>query len=534
MIYAFDDYVLDTERFELRRANAPVPMEPQVFELLTHLIEGRDRVVSRDELFQQVWKGRFVSDAALSSRIKDARRAIGDDGTGQRRIRTIHGRGFRFVGDVRATDGASSDDRPAPSGLGAAERLAIRRSETLVAEVMARPAIAVLPFRDATAGAGASYLADGLTDEITAALCAWRYFPVISRNTAFRYRGTDATAKEIGREIGARYLLTGSVQCREAQLKVQAALIDCEDDRQMWSRRLVRPLPEVVDVEEELAERIVGMLEPEMRGAEMHRIVRKSVDDWTAWDLTMRALWCANRAGDDEHAEAIRLAEAAAGRAPDWYLPYALIAFVRFQRAMRSFSTADARTAFADTLDAARRALAIDQGSWLAHALTGVGELWTHRHHERALDHVHRAIELNPSACWTHHFAGCILGFSGDPAAARRLQARIFRIDPAYPYTAVIESDLGLWHLLDGEWDAAQAHLERAVQWDPAYGRALQRRVALGGLIGDRGLAQSALDRLAELGMPLTREQILTSYPFRNPVHRDTFFDGFRRAGLNL
>jgi TolB-like protein/Tfp pilus assembly protein PilF len=399
---------------------------------------------------------------------------------------------------------------------------------------MARPAIAVLPFVDATGDAGSSYLADGVADEITAALCAWRCFPVISRNTAFRYRGSDAPAPSIGRAIGARYLLTGAVQISGERIKVSVALIDAEDDHQVWSQRLVRPMAEVFRVEEEIAEQIVGMLAPEMQGAEMHRIVRKAPEDWTAWDLAMRAMWCANRAGDAEHDEAIRLAEAAAARAPDWYLPYALVAFVRFQRAMRSFSAADARTAFADTLEAARRALAIDQGSWLAHALTGVGELWTHGHHQRAVDHVNRALELNPSACWTYHFAGCIIGFSGDPPAARRLQARIFRIDPAYPYTAVIESDLGLWNLLEGDLDTAESHLDRAVQWDPAYGRALQRRVALGGLKGDRAMARQALARLAEIGIPLAREQILTSYPFRDPGHRERFFDGFRRAGINL
>jgi hypothetical protein len=143
-------------------------------------------------------------------------------------------------------------------------------------------------------------------------------------------------------------------------------------------------------------------------------------------------------------------------------------------------------------------------------------------------------MELNPSACWIYHFGGCITGFAGDPQTARQHGARVFRIDPAYPYMAVIHSDLGLWHMLEGNLDAAADHLGRAEQWDPAYGRGLQRQVALAGLRGDRAAVGRAIGRLAEIGAPLAREQIMTSYPFREQRHRALFFDGFRRAGVNL
>lgn len=526
MIYAFEDCTLDTELYELRRDGARAAVEPQVFDLLCLLIENRARVLGRDEIFSCIWKDRFVSDSALSSRVKDARKAIGDDGAAQRLIRTVHGRGFRFVGAVREVLAAA----PAVS----APAVAPPSPEAMVQEVMSRPAIAVLPFADHTCRAGSSYLADGVTDEVTAALCAWRHFPVISRNTAYRFRASDLPAPEIGRAVGARYLLVGALQRGGDRIKLTAALIDAEDDRQMWSGRIVRPMDEVFTLEEDLAAEVVGQLEPEMRNAELQRILRKPADDMTAWDLAMRAAWCANRSGEMEFDEAERLAEEALARAPDWYFPYALVAFVKFQRAMRAFSAADARTAFAETLKAARRALEIDAGSWLAHALCGVGELWTNLNHDRALSHVHRAIELNPSACQAYHFGGCITGFAGDPEAARRHQQRIFVIDPAYCYTAVIEADLGLWHMIEGDLDSAERHLRRAEQWDLAYGRAYQRQVALGGLKGDRRISDRAIARLNEIGTPLNREQLLGSYPFRVVAQRETFLRGLRSAGVNI
>ncbi|MGM0584580.1 MAG: winged helix-turn-helix domain-containing protein [Pseudomonadota bacterium] len=524
MIYAFEDCTLDLDRVELRRAGEPVAIEPQVFEVLRVLIDRRERVVTRDELLAQVWNGRFVSDSALSSRIKSLRRAIGDDGKAQRLVRTVQRRGFRFVGEVREIAPAAQPPAPAPAPA----------PERMVAELLSRPAVAVLPFTDMTTPTGAGYLADGVTDEVAAALCAWRCFPVISRNTSFRYRGSDLSAPEIGRATGARYLLVGALQVSEGRARLSAALIDAETDRQMWSGRILRPVDEIFTLQEALAREVVAQIEPEMRAAEMQRILRKPAGDLDAWDLAMRAMWCANRGAEGDFDEAERLASGAAERAPHWHLPYALIALVKFHRAMRGFSAADARTAFAGTLQAARRALEIDGASWIAHALTGVGELWTNRDHDRALAHVHRAIELNPSACQNYHFGGCITGFSGDPAAARRHQGRIFRIDPAYAYAAVIEADLGLWHMIEGDLEAAAARLERAERADPRYGRAYQRQVALGGLKGDRGISERAIRRLSEIGTPINREQLIASYPFRREEQREVFFTGLRRAGVNV
>jgi tetratricopeptide (TPR) repeat protein len=254
----------------------------------------------------------------------------------------------------------------------------------------------------------------------------------------------------------------------------------------------------------------------------------------TSWELAMRGSWMIRAGGETDFAEAERLATASAALRPDWVLPYSLIAAARFQHGMRGFSAADSRTAFAGTLEAARRALEIDDRAWIAHALCGVGELWTNHNHERALRHVNRAIELNPSASMNYHFGGCVAGFSGQLETARQHQERLLRMDSVYPYTAVIEADLGLWHLLGAEHDAAEERLVRAHKWDPGYGRALQRMVSLYGLRGERNRAMQAARKLSDLGLPLDLKTIAASYPFRRTEDRDVFIDGLKRSGVNL
>lgn len=298
MQYVFGNFTIDPGRFELSARGHHLAVEPQVFDVLRHLVENRDRVVSTEELIDKVWSGRIVSDSAIASRVRDVRRALEDDGATQRWIRTIRGRGFRFVGEVEVTpdvEPASAIAEPIVAGLP-------ERSEQIASEVLCRPAIAVLPFTDLSDNSGASYLADGLTDEVIGALCAWRWFPVIARNTSYRFRNSGLSAAEIGRSCGARYLLQGAIRCELARIRVSIELIDAERDLVIWHTGIKRATGDLLILEEEIAADVVTMLEPEIRGAEMRRVLRKASGDPGAWDLAMRAKWHAHR-GDFETAE---------------------------------------------------------------------------------------------------------------------------------------------------------------------------------------------------------------------------------------
>ena len=196
MIHAFDRYRLDTDTRELQSGDALVSIEPQVFALLRLLIENRERVVSKDEIIERIWGGRIVSESAVASRVKSARRAIGDNGEAQRLIRTIHKLGFRFVGDVAST-GA-----PTAVAMGPADEAHAAR----VDDQASRPSIAVLPF--ALVGVAGAYgsIADALPHDLIVELSRLRWLFVIARGSSFQFRGSDAAIERVRTALSVRYL----------------------------------------------------------------------------------------------------------------------------------------------------------------------------------------------------------------------------------------------------------------------------------------------------------------------------------------
>jgi TolB-like protein len=277
VIYEFGLYKLDADRLELWCDDEPVAVEPQVFSLLLCLIENRERVVSKDQLIEQVWNSRIVSDATMSSRINAARHAVGDDGKAQTVIRTIPRRGFRFVAEVSenaAAHGTASEltrtgAAPAPGG---------------------KPTLAVLPFRNMSRDAEQDYFADGVTEDLITALSSIRWLFVIARNSSFSYKGDSPEAVEVASDLGVRYVLQGSVRKAGDRVRISAQLIDSFTGTHVWADRYDRELGDIFALQDEMAETIVGAIEPELAKAERQRARSKRPDRLDAWDLYQRGL----------------------------------------------------------------------------------------------------------------------------------------------------------------------------------------------------------------------------------------------------
>jgi TolB-like protein/predicted ATPase len=260
--FRFGDHSLDTDRRELRRGGALVALEPQVFDLLVYLVQNRDRVVSKDNLFQSVWGGRIVSESALTSRITAVRKAIGDNGRAQRLIRTMPRKGLRFIGSVeevepRATPGHTSamvSKDPARAGFALPDK----------------PSIAVLPFTNLSGDPDQEHFADGMVEEIITALSRIRWLLVIARNSSFIYKGQAADVKRVGRELGVRYVLEGSVRKAGGRVRIATQLIDALNGAHLWADHFDGSLEDVLGLQEDVAIRVAGIIEPALRAAETH------------------------------------------------------------------------------------------------------------------------------------------------------------------------------------------------------------------------------------------------------------------------
>ncbi|RYX93353.1 MAG: CadC-family transcriptional regulator, partial [Bradyrhizobiaceae bacterium] len=201
MPYAFAGFVLDPDRRELTRGADRIAITPQAFDLLLHLVDNRDHVVSKDALLDAVWSGRIVSESTLASHINAVRKAVGDSGGEQHLIRTVPRKGFRFVADV--------------SELLTRPETAVEPAQAVAGVALPlpdRPSIAVLPFLNLSGDPQQDYFVDGVVEDIILALSRIRWLFVIARNSSFTYRGRAVDARQIGRELGVRYLLEGSVR----------------------------------------------------------------------------------------------------------------------------------------------------------------------------------------------------------------------------------------------------------------------------------------------------------------------------------
>ena len=277
--YLFENYALDTERRELRRAGNLITLEPQVFDLLEYLVRHRERVVTKDDLIASIWRGRIVSESALSTRINALRVAIGDSGEEQRLIRTLPRRGLRFVGAVREEQKSHAGGF---TGAGAEQ-------EKAMLALPDKPSIAVLPFTDMDHNPEQEYFADGVAEEIITALSRCNWLFVIARNSSFTYRGRAVDIRQIGRELGVRYILEGSVRRGGNRIRFISQLVDATTGAHIWADRFEGEMSDVFELQDRITESVVAVIEPNLQRAEIERLKRKPVSNLDAYDLMLRA-----------------------------------------------------------------------------------------------------------------------------------------------------------------------------------------------------------------------------------------------------
>jgi TolB-like protein len=514
MLYRFESFELDTARVELRENGEARPVERQVFALLALLVENRERLVSKDEILEKVWDGRIVSEAAVSSRVKSARQALGDDGKSQRFIRTVHRQGFRFVASVRA-------ERDVPT---------VAESPGGPPEPAERPSIAVLPFRLVGDAGPWAPIADALPHELIAELSRLRWLFVTARGSSFRLRAADIDAGEVGRLLGVRYSLSGSVEVAGPRLAVTVDLVDTRSGGVVWADRFAGAIDAVHPIRAEIRARILAALEVQipLHEANLARLtVTEKLDAWSAYHLGLQHMYRFNR---KDNAAAAALFAHAVARDPGFARAHAGLSFVHFQTAFLR-NTDDLATEIALARRHAERGVDLDPLDPFVNFTMG-RTFWLEGDLDGSLGWLERSTAISPNyaqgiyaRAWTETLAG--RGLEGRDHVDFAMQ-----LSPLDPLYYAMLGTRAFTHVAEGEDAEAAAWAERAARSPGAHVLIAMIAAAVQALAGDDARAAAWAANVRERKPALTRADFFRSFPMKSETMRARMSGALERLGF--
>ncbi len=393
-----------------------------------------------------------------------------------------------------------------------------------------RPAIAVLAFENLSRDPEQDVLGDGIAEDILTRLAMWRWLPVIARNSSFAYKGRAVDVKKVGSELGARYVLEGSVRRAGNRVRVTGQLIDAESGHHVWAERYDREIDDIFALQDEITDAVVAALEPAVGRAEMQRAQRKTPTDLDAWDLYQRGMSEMTKATRDSLDTARDLFQRSVQHDPNFAPALAAHAIADFIDNTLGFSADTAEMVVAAEA-AAQRAVSLDDLEPLAHAGLAYATFMTGKH-QAAVAAGRRAVELNPSFALGYHALAAALYGSGmhdDAIDAVRKAIRISPNDPClFLFLGVFSASLYMQH----DYADAVETAGHAVERFPWYASALRWQMMALAQLGRDAEAKELLSRFLMLAPNYTLRSASHSYTFQRQVDLDHFLEGLRKAGL--
>jgi TolB-like protein/DNA-binding winged helix-turn-helix (wHTH) protein len=547
MKYRFAEFEIDLSQQELRRLGESVHIEPQVFDLIVHLVRNHGRIVSKDELIETIWNGRIISEAALSSRINSARRALGDNGNDQAFIRTLHKRGFRFVGHVQELTAPEAhverarlvpDDAVAPGSIPVRVSVSAEVSglddvvsESVKAEAITRSSIAVIPFGNMSGDPENDYFSYGLTEDIIRHLARNRWLSVISRHSTVAFQGRVVDPREVGEQLGVRYVMFGSVRKNREAVGITAELVRARDGKQLWSDKYDLQLEHIFDIQEEMASQIAATIEPELSKVEQQLAARKAPESLDAWDCYQRGLWNFwqfTTPGFDSAETYFRRAIAAD---PNFARGHGALSYVNLQRAFIA-EPKDRPARLETALRQARDAVALDDLDCFCHCVLGRALCLT-RQNDEALAALDVSLELNPSFAQAYFAQGFNLLWYGREIEAETLLDRATMLSPRDSHISSFHHVRSWTHFSLGEYDVAAEFARRAVRQPNVTYQAFASLSASLGLLGERAQAEVAAVELLQRKPNYSIETARQAFFFCNDLgFIERFVEGLRVAGI--
>jgi len=521
--HRFESYTLDVERRELRCGGELRHVEPQVFDLLHFLIVNRERVVSRDEIFQAVWHGRIVSDAVLSSRLNAVRAAIGDDGTQQRLIRTVYGKGFRFVG---ALFGATNSP-PAASIVVPAYRFAEALKDA--------PVIAISPF--ATIGDDDSHgraVAAALTETTAVSLHEIDWLRVAASYSGTTPTGSPSNSKAVFGKLRVRYLLLGSVQRDRDELRIVVRLVETASGIHLWAGRFHCPIVDSFRGPEQIAAKLACAVRDRIFAAESIRSRQNKPESLGAWGSIVAAVALMNTRKRPDLRMAQALLRKVISIDPKCAPCFSLLSIMATQSVHLGWKAQE--TARPVALRAAEKAIDLNSDDGWSHVALGYARLLIDNRPEDAIDIFATALKLNPNLAIAHYFIALASAYTGNCAASFRHADLAEQLAPhdllALGNAGVQDNVRATASFVADRYRDGISFARKAIALSPRQTSAYRQLVLNHAFAGDREDAAAALAAVRTLApdIPLWLRQQESRWSSRQDHQK--YVDAFRLAGV--
>ena len=516
MAWIFGDFRLDPERFELSCGAELVRLEPQVLALLCLLVRHHDRMVTKDEIVEKIWNGQSVSDASISSRIRSARQAVGDDGHHQTTIRTVHGRGFRFVAEVVETAPAQAAKATAPPETNS--------------PLTGRPSIAILPFRPLAMTPELAILADAIPYEIIQALSRLRWLAVIARGSSFRFRKPDPDLELIATALGARYVLSGIIEANVSRLAVTLELSDASTNEVIWGDRINAPLDAVDDLRSRVVEHLVTALDVyiplnEARSSQMAAL--ETLDAWANYHLGLQHLY---RFTTNDNQRAKGLFERAVMLDPHFARAHAGLSFTSFLEAFLHLGP-HLKEATRAARHHAERGLELDSLDPFANFTMGRSH-WLTDDLDAAAEWLARATTLNPNYAQGFYSSAMTSMLTGNLAATEVGLDTALQLSPLDPLLYGMHGVRSQMFIQSGDYAAAARWGDRAAATPGAHYLIAMIAMVANGLAGRHDTAARWRQTVRQRKPDASATHYFAAFPTRDIASKTLIADELRRHGF--
>jgi TolB-like protein len=518
----FENFRLDRRGGVLYRLgqadeSAPVVLGSRAIGLLGLLAARRGEVVSKDAIMKAVWPGRVVEEANLNVQVSRLRQILDQNRAQGSCIQTIPGRGYCFVASV--------------SRLGADPQSVTPTVTELDAHLQQRLSIVVLPFDNLSRDQGQQYLADGITEDLTTNLSRFTDMLVISRNTAFTYRGKPPDTRQIGCELGVRYVLKGSVRRSARRVRVNAQLIEAETDAHLWAERFDCHLSDLFALQDAVAAAIAGAIEPELLKSERDRIARRPPKTEDAYEFYQRGLWHLYRYTKEDNLEAQALFRRALAIDGQYTQATVQLAITHCNAAYLGWGD-NLTVNYNEAYELAQHAVSLDARYPPAHFALGLVCMWTHRS-DAAMSSFQEAIDLNPSYSAAHVLLGQMHLYRGHPEKAIALAEKGIRLSPKDPRLFIWLPALAGAHYQLRHYAQAVEAGRRSWMLNRNWPAGLRYVVAGLAQLGRVEEANAALAELKLLNENLAFVESNLRRLYQDQAAVDHILDGLRAAGFD-